>query len=746
MLKKINLTAFTLLFALFLQAQQHTVTGTVTDKRTHAPVSRAVIFFPDLSRSVVTGERGDFSVQHVPGNRQTINVVCAGYKPQAFALALTDSVVTLHLELENSNRELEEVVITGTQTQTSEQTAGQVETISQQYMRSTGALSISDGIAHLPGITQLSTGAGISKPVIRGLYGNRIQTVVMGLRFDNQQWQDEHGLGLSDIGVDRVEVIKGPAALMYGSEAMGGVVNILEEKPAFSDSTQADVSSRIYSNTFGASVDAGVRRSAGNHFWRLRAGADSHGDYSDGNNKRVFNSRFDSYNGKATFGIRRANWVCVNNYAWSKSDFGFIMDTANALIPDGRLSRDLSNPHHTVFINLFTTQNTFFGKNNSVSRINGGVHLNRRLENEGGGGISLDMQLLTAALHAQHERPLNKFATLTSGIQAQFQNNTNFGFRVIVPDAQLAETSGYAFFKTIRPKIIFETGLRYDLRYIHTYPIVTAVTALLPLQLEPVQKAYQSVNGSAGTAIPFLKHFIFKTTITSGYRTPNLAELESNGVHEGTLRYEIGNPDMKIEQNFCAEAALQYELKQLRLTANTYHNRFINYIYLQPTPYDWFGFREYRFIQQNATLAGAEFTADWSPAEMLDLSVAFSVIRAHTDAGNYLPFIPADRIDGNEKLELGNAGKWKDWYIRFGQTYCFPQHNPAQFETGTVDYLLLDAGAGTTLHLSHNRLMTFNLNGSNLLNQVYYDHLSRFKEFRIYNMGRNITLHFKYEW
>src|SRR6185369_11396047 len=152
-----------------------------------------------------------------------------------------------------------------------------------ETMPENGALSLSDGIAKIPGVSQLTTGAGISKPVIRGLFGNRIQTVLLGLRFDNQQWQDEHGLGLSDVGVERVEIIKGAASLLYGSEAMGGVLNIIEEKPAPMGKTQSDVSMQLFSNTYGIATDAGVKHSNEKCNWRLRIGEVSHGDYSDGN-------------------------------------------------------------------------------------------------------------------------------------------------------------------------------------------------------------------------------------------------------------------------------------------------------------------------------------------------------------------------------------------------------------------------------------------------------------------------------
>ncbi|HEU4719505.1 MAG TPA: TonB-dependent receptor [Bacteroidia bacterium] len=745
-LKRLALSVVFCMTGMLLHAQLHTLKGKVTDKTTGLPVPYTSVYLPDLTRGTTADINGDFTLAGLPGNFQRITLSSLGYEAYATTVFFTDSVTSFTFTLDPGNNEMEEVVVVGTQSNAKNQSATTVTTLNQHAMRSRGALSISDAVAKLPGVTQLTTGAGISKPVIRGLYGNRIQTVVMGMRFDNQQWQDEHGLGIQDIGVDRVEVIKGPAALMYGSEAMGGVINIIEEKPADVDSLRGDASLRLFSNTFGTGLDAGVKKSTASHWWRVRLGYESQADYSDGHNKRILNSRFDGYVAKATYGFTRRNWVCANNYLFSKSDFGFIMDTANALVSDARVSRDFSMPHHTVYINLFTTQNTWFGNNGNIFRIIGGAHVNRRMEQEGGNQISLDMQLITVALHAQYEKHFSDSLSLVTGIQSQYQDNKNFGVRIIVPDANLAEGSYYAYLKRVGKIAAIEAGLRFDTRYIRTFSTGGLDTGFYGIPL--INKLYTAVNGSVGSCFRVSEEFHIRANITSGYRTPNLAELSSNGVHEGTLRYEIGNANMKIEQNVCGDLGLTFEKKDFEFTASAYYNRFLNYIYLTPTDGDWYGFRIYRFVQTNATLRGGETSVDWSPsfAEWLDVSAAYMMIRATTDEGNYLPFIPADRIDGSVKFELGDHGKWNDVYLRLGTQYCFPQDHPAQFETATSDYMLFDAGAGTVLKLKGGNSFTMDIVGNNLLNKVYYDHLSRFKDFGIYNIGRNISLNLRYEW
>ncbi|HTL83365.1 MAG TPA: TonB-dependent receptor, partial [Bacteroidia bacterium] len=734
---KLNLRVIVLFF-LFIGvensfAQTHTLKGHVVNKEMQ-PLSGAFVQFPDIDRMVTCDDSGNFVMRNIPGSSQVISIMRVGYHTLVTRIELNDTLVEMTFQLENGNRETEEVIIIGTQTH-GKNTSTTVATLSQRGMRSNGALSISDGVAKLPGVSQLTTGAGISKPVIRGLYGNRIQTVMMGMRFDNQQWQDEHGLGLNDIGVDRVEVIKGPASLMYGSEAMGGVINLIEEKPADVDSLRADVSTRFFSNTFGAAVDGGVRATKAHHFYRVRIGMESQADYSDGNNKRILNSRFDGYVGKATFGFDHRNWVSVNNYMFSRSDFGFIMDTSAFMKVDDRLSRGLENPHHTVYINMFTTQNSFFIGHGNVIRANGGMHINRRMEDEGGSGISLDMQLITATMNVQLEHQYNDNLRSVFGMQSQFQDNTNFGARVIVPDARMTEASFYMYHAYTNEKLNLELGLRYDLKAITTFALPQQQVAP-PVYLDSVHNIYNTFNGSAGFCRELAKDLFLRSNITTGYRTPNLAELESNGVHEGTLHYEIGNPGMKIEQNFSAEGGLSYEAKRFSVSGTAYDYRFLNYIYLTPSSDYFYGFRIYRFIQTNATIQGTEATIDVNPlkTDLLDISASWSMVRAITDQGNYLPFIPADKLSGEVKLNLDDKGKFNDMYVRAGAVYCFAQNNPAQFETSTPSYYLIDAGLGTTVKLNRGKIMNIDLVGNNLLNEKYFDHLSRFKEYNIYNI------------
>src|SRR5690349_18737732 len=210
---------------------QNVFSGVVYDKQTGKALPDASVFLPELHKGVYTGSEGKFVFRSIGARKFLIEVSHVGYQ-SSFRNVILPGDSTLNISLEPSLISVQEVVITGTHMQSPEETSFNIVQMNRAKIEESAALNLSDAISKLPGVSQLTTGPGISKPVIRGLFGNRIQVNLNGLRFDNQQWQDEHGVGLSDIGVDRVEIIRGRASVLYGSDAIGGVINIIDEKPA----------------------------------------------------------------------------------------------------------------------------------------------------------------------------------------------------------------------------------------------------------------------------------------------------------------------------------------------------------------------------------------------------------------------------------------------------------------------------------------------------------------------------------
>jgi iron complex outermembrane receptor protein len=643
-------------------------------------------------------------------------------------------------------QQLKEVEVSSTINTYSNETALNLTSVSVGQMRQKGAFNISDGLTAIPGISQVNTGVAISKPVIRGLYGNRVQTVFSGLRFDNQQWQDEHGLGITDIGIDRVEVIKGPASLLYGSEAVGGVINIIEEKPAEDGKIIGDFNTRFLSNTLGNATDIGFKGNRNNKNWRIRGGYESNADYSDGskaNGERILNTRFDGYYLKGSFGFIKNKWISQNNYNGSLNDFGFIMaDNRESKTLDNRFSRTMDGPHHTVILNILSSENKILLKN-ALIKFNLGAQSNIRLEDEGGGEISLNMHLNSLIYNLQWIKVFKSKTELIIGSQSILQNNTNFGKRKIVPDANISESGLSIFLNQQLGKLILEGGIGGNYRHIKAIETVGVNNAdnlsAADTSIRPFSRSLPSLNGMLGITYNPNTLLNIKICGSTGFRGANLAEFSSNGLHEGIYQYEIGDPNLKPEQNLNGEIAINFSSKYFGLSVARFNNYFENYIYLSPTTELFNGIQVFRYKQNNATLYGGEVAMVIKPFKGCEFNTNFSTVTGTLFDGSYLPFIPADKIHSELKYTFNIKNKLNDFYVLAGNDYTFAQNKPAPIETKTKEYSLFNAGIGTHIAMKKEN-MNISVTCNNLLNENYYDHLSRFKAYGIHNIGRNIVL------
>ena len=616
-------------------------------------------------------------------------------------------------------------------------TSREVVALTNTEMKEKGAQTVSEALSSIPGVSQITTGA-ISKPVIRGLYGDRIQINVAGLKLEDQQWEDEHGLGLSDVGVERIELIKGPASLMFGSGAMGGVVNIVEEDLPESGTTKQNLNFKLFSNTYGAGLDYGFKKSGKNTFL-LRAGIESHADYSDGSGNRIPNTRFALYNLNLGYIIQREHFKSENRLLASFNEFGFIADSADLHEDENepRLSREFEEAHHTVLFLLFSSKNSIHLNESTELNVTMGIQNNLRQQQERSDEVDLSLLLNTFSLNTSLRKQLNNNWTITNGIAGMFQTNTNYASRIIVPDAFIAEGSAFSYVnrrqQSGRVNGNFEAGLRYDHRQIITHQTGSQVSPAI--ELAPFNKGFNNINGSLGESLNF-KNLLIKFDLSSGFRTGNLAELSANGLHEGTPNWYLGNRNMKVEQCLNADISASWQYKWLSLRGSVFSNRFYNFIYLRPTNDELFGFNLFRYEQTNATLQGFEAGASIENKKYFSLSLDYSYLDAHRDDGTWLPFSPANRFLFDSKYFLPlRSSKYHNAFISFGINSVQKQDHIDAYEIPSPGYWLINAGAG--MSFKSVRLL---LTCRNLTDQKYYDFLSRLKYYGLNDIGRNIVL------
>ncbi len=734
---------------------QTIIKGTVNDAVTDKKLKGVSVYVQDIQKVVTTDVNGNFRISGLPNGIFQFQFSLLGYKN--FDLTIETDKVSEPIDVKLIPEEIstEEIVVTDTAIEKSYQT----EKITAKELMRMGSMNISEAVTKIPGVWQLSTGTGISKPVIRGLYGNRIGIMVNGIRFDNQQWQDEHGLVMSSDGIDNIEVIKGPRSLLYGPEAIGGVVSITDEHPAPVGQEIADVNVKFYTNTLGILADAGFKGAQNNFNWLVRFGGETHADYLDGNGDRIPETRFGGYTIKTSGGYNKGIWAGKLNYSYTSYTYGILEGREfekEIARHENRFDRSFNGPHHLLRVHNVTFQNIFI-KERSKFKVNLGYIYNNRKEQEGNDERflpdslqfgDLNMILRTGSLDLSWLYTANKNTEITVGSQGFLQSNVNSGERRLIPDADVKSLSATGILNYRKDKFSFEGGVRYDRYTVKTkeFGVVDSIG-----YFPAINPHYNSVNGSAGITYKIFSKLLLKSNLSTGFRAPNLAELTSNGLHEGVFQYEIGNPNFNREQSVEVDADLLFENKHFSFELTGYNNSINDYIYLGQTTDTIQGYPVFRYFQSDATLKGLEADMNIKPVDWLKLRANYSIVIAKRSDGTNLPLIPADKITASMHFELDN---WKVFYSPYFElsTYtALAKTRLGENEVGTPAYTLLNAGFGCDLRFE-NQLINITLTCNNMLNKVYIDFMSRIKllnatyngtTFYANNMGRNIVLALK---
>ncbi|MDR2650819.1 MAG: TonB-dependent receptor [Prevotellaceae bacterium] len=709
----------------------------VADKNTNEPIASANIYFPDTKTGTYTDESGNFSIS-TSSQSLFVQISSVGYKTYLGTLSLQNENQVILLE--PSVHELQEIVVSEHATRLQGENVVNVEKLTLNNNAELHGFSLVEKLSSVAGISNWSTGAGIGKPVIRGLSGNRIAVFSQGLRIENQQWGDEHGLGLDENGYEQVEIIKGPVSLLYGSDALGGILYFVDERYAKENSVESVLSSEYNTNTKGLRSTGAFKLSKNRFHWNVFGGYTTHKDYTDGNKDFVANSRFRTGDFKTVLGYTGNKFITSLKYSFLNEKYGLTEAEESEEGEEEPYSngRKPLSPFQDLTTHLLSSENTFFFDNNSKLKIDAGYIFNNRKEFEDD-VAALDMNLNTFSYNAKWYLPkTNERWAFTIGSQGMYQTNKNKGEEILIPDASTSDAGIFAvtdFYYS--EKAYWMTGLRIDGRHISGKEHGTENE---DDYIPAFSKSYFAFNFSTGIFQPVTERLSFRANFSSGYRAPNMFELLSDGAHEGTNRYEIGNTQLKTENNYQIDASLTYKSKHLELFVNPYFNYIRNYIYLQPTDNEIDDMPVYNYNQTNAYLYGGEagFHLHPHPLDWLHLDASYSSTfgrNKHTD----LPLMPSQKINATASANFAWNEAVKRFSIYMQTIYSFEQKRIAEYELPTDDYLLLNAGLAFEFGWNKQRLL-LNISVNNLLNKTYYDHLSRYKADGIYNMGRNINV------
>jgi iron complex outermembrane receptor protein len=718
-------------FSIFAPAQ-NTIVGAISGKDSKA-LSNVIVSVPEIHKETISDADGNYSLNNLPNGTFKVVYSLVGYTTKILSVSINEKEITQNITLEESIIHMDEVIVSTAFNKLQSQNVMKVEHASLKSLQQKGSTTLIEGLATIPGVSQVSTGTSIGKPVIRGLSGNRVLVYSQGVRLENQQFGDEHGLGLNDAGVESVEVIKGPASLLYGSDALGGVLYFNPEKFANPKEFKADFSQRLFSNTLGSNTSLGLKTSTESWKFLARGSFNTHADYEVPDGNRVTNTRYNETDIKTGVGYSNSSFSTVLRYNFNKLDLG---------IPENGIGEQ-STSHSTLFPkqgvdnHILSLHNNFYFKNSKLDADLGYI-FNDRSEFEDSNVAVLHMKLRTLNYDLKYYFPkFNKVETIV-GIQGMHQTNTNSGEELLIPDA---ETTDFGVFGTAHyefGKNILQAGLRFDNRKVSSK---THGIAGDEGYFEGIDKSFDSFNASLGYKTNLADDFTLRLNIASGFRAPNLAELTSNGVHEGSNRYEIGNSALDNEQNLQTDLNVEYKSSHFELFANGFYNHINNYIFISPNGNVIDGNNVYDYVQANAKLYGGEAGIHFHPhpLDWLHFTSSFETVIGKKDDGDNLPLIPANKWNNNFRGEFNVKNWWQEGFATLNIESTFAQNNNSEFETRTNDYTLINLALGGKIIISKT-IFNFNLNANNLFDKTYISHLSRLKSDGIPNIGRNIIL------
>ena len=716
------------------------------------------------------------------------------------AVAAQDSLRHHHAEDSTDvffrHLQLNELTVTGVTGDTKlKNSTAPVSIISPQVLRATASTNIIDAIAHQPGVSQLTTGGSISKPIIRGLGYNRVVVMSEGVRQEGQQWGDEHGVEVDGSSVGSVEILKGPASLMYGSDAMAGVV-ILHPQPTLAEGElKGNISTEYQTNNGLFRYSLQMAGNQKGFVWDAR--------YSD-KMAHAYKNKYDDYVPGSQFHERAGRLMLGVNKAWGHSRLVWTAYHLTPSIVEGERDPETGELEHEEgwtgcqYAKSLPFQQVKHYKavwDNSLSLSSGylkaiiGYQQNRRQEfEESEDEYELYFKLHTLTYDLRYITNEWNGWKLSTGIGGMYQKSGNEGEEYLIPDYRLFDFGVYATAtKAFGDRWTLSGGLRYDHRRLHGDMMPpklggdrglnndTASDPLPPNLGGSFTRHFNGLTGSIGAVCNINDHFNLRLNLARGFRTPNMSELASNGVHEGSLRYELGNQQLKAEYSLQADLGLDFTSRFVSAQLALFANRINNYIFIRGEGQEVRGERidypVYVYTQGDARLLGFEAGVDFHPVHSVHFSNTFSyvdaqLLRADADT-KYLPFTPAPKWSSELKWELfhhshttvnhhhttdaAHRSPLNNLYIALGLDCYLKQthiYRADDTETETPGYALLSLSAGTDIQVKGKKIAEFYVTADNLLNKAYQNHLSRLKyadvnvatgRRGVYNMGRNIT-------
>lgn len=761
------------------------LSGVVTDTKGQ-PLAGAAIYLHEARTGTVAGADGHFSTPEVPAGKYLVEVSYQGFASVLEIINITENL-SRNFTLKETYAEHDAVTVTGVASATKvKQSAQPVSIVKKADMLRSSGTNIIDALGKLvPGVSGLSTGPAISKPVIRGLGYNRVVTIHDGIRQEGQQWGDEHGIEIDEYSLQRAEVLKGPASLLYGSDAMAGVLNLITNVPVEQGTARGNLMSAFNDNNGLRAISGNLAAHDKSGFnWNIYGTSKSAADYRNKYDGRVFNSRFKENNFGGYFGINKTwgySHILISSFNQKLGMVEGARDAATGAFlifpesPAERIatkdelnSRDFYTPGQNInHFKIASDNNIAVGTGRLALSL--GFQRNQRKElgdPDAPTVPELYFDLKTVNYNIQYHAAEKNGWRTAFGVNGMFQQNKNLAEEVLIPEYNQFDAGVFVYTrKTFQQNLTLSGGLRGDIRTVKSKGFSDGTE----VKFTDFTRHFGNISGSVGLSYNVNNDVTLKFNVARGYRAPTVSELASNGAHEGTNRYEHGDTQLKTETSLQFDAGVEINTEHITVNFNGFYNKIKDYIFYSKLTavgggdslvnVDGTDITAFQFRQSGASLAGFEMNVDLHPhpLDWLHFENSFSLVMAQfnnaIDGSNRLPFIPSPRLQSELRADFKKAGKGLgNLYFKLEmdnvstQNRIFTGYNT---ETVTNGYTLFNVGAGTDVLHKGKTLFSLHIGLNNISDIAYQNHLSRLKytdtnnatgRTGVFNMGRNFSL------
>lgn len=737
------------------------IKGVVKDNDSGQPLVGVIIQIKENKIFAVTDTLGRYYIDNLCQGKYTISSKILGYKEVFQSISLVhehqnDNNIELHEdEIHLKDVEIRAVRIEAPITQN-------VKTLNYQNLTNTRGQNLGEILNQVVGITTFQTGSTISKPVIHGLHSNRILILNNGLRQEGQQWGAEHAPEIDPFVANQISVIKGPASVRYGADAIGGV--ILIEPAALPTNKTLGGEMNLVGMSNGKVGNASLMLEGSTNFglsWRVQGSLKQAGNFKTAQ-YYLANTGTNEQNYSAELGYRK-NKKDISVYysqfktqigVFSSSHIGNLTDLQNAIalgepLIKSDFSYQIASPYQNIVHQLLKIKSGIqIGKNHL--NILFGRQYDNRAEFDIHGQQSIEIPALlfrlttfTGDLVFDHA-PILKSLAGKIGISSLYQYNFMDG-RPLIPDFEQYNFGLFAIEKWIKPKYEIEFGARIDKRNMSVYQFVNR-------QLNTQYHQFQNAVGSLGIVYHFNKKVDLKLNVGTAWRPPNVSELYSNGVHHGAATYEEGDVNLKAEASTNLTTSLNYTSKFTNIELDLYHHYIQNYIYLKPQNQPILtvrgAFPYFKYTQTNATFMGLDLMAVNTISKAVGHTLKLSYLQVYDVLNqDYIVQIPANRIENMLSLTFLKNKKPTNTHLTLSHLWVAEQKRVplnSDFAPPPPAYHLWNLEFRSEYAINKEHKLKWGLSVQNLLNTSYKDYMNRFRYFA-HEIGRNITLRLNYQ-